>query len=83
MHKKYRVKSSETSTTTLEITREVPGGYMVLLRTEGEWNSSEQVEFISESLFETCLRTGYLTAVSETVTQKPQQEPTRSESVPA
>ena len=83
MHKKYYVKSSETSTTTMEIIREVPSGYMVLIRTEGEWNSSERVEFISESLFETCLRTGYITAMSETVAGPPAQGSSRSESVPA
>ncbi len=83
MHKKYHVKSSEPSTTTMEITQEVPSGYMVRLRTEGEWGHSERVEFISQSLFETCLRTGYITAVSETVEEKPVRESARSESVPA
>ena len=83
MHRKYHVKSSDSSTTTMEITQELPSGYMVRLRTEGEWDSSERVEFISGSLFETCLRTGYITAVSETVTEKPNRESSRSESVPA
>ncbi|MFP4643466.1 MAG: hypothetical protein ACLFM0_03855 [Spirochaetales bacterium] len=83
MHKKYRVKSTEPSTTTMEITREVPSGYMVLIRTTGEWRRGERVEFISESLFQTCLRTGYITAVSETRAEQPAEDSARSQSVPA
>lgn len=67
MHKKYHVKSSFNVVKTLEITREVAGGYMVSVQSAGQRRNVEQVEFISRTLFETGIRTGYLTPYPENV----------------
>lgn len=69
MQTRYRVRGHDSVCRTLEITQQVPGGYMVRLRCETAWNSSHTVEFISESLFRMCLRTGYLQAESETLSR--------------
>ncbi len=85
MHTRYRVKGRDSACKTVEITQEVPGGYMVRLRCETAWNSSEEIEFMSETLFRTCLRTGYLSAESETVARamKPSKRDSPGVELPA
>lgn len=67
MHKKYHVKSSTNVVKTLEITREIADGYMVSMQCAGQGRHTEQVEFISKTLFESGVRTGYLTPYPEKV----------------
>ena len=60
--KEYRIKGAGEQY--LKVTRETQKGYSVVLtRMESGW-TEEQKEFMPRSLFETCLRTDYLTPVA-------------------
>ena len=56
----YRVKSPEGTQKFVEIEREHPDGYEVVVTNIYEDYKKEHKEFINRHLFETCLRTGYL-----------------------
>jgi hypothetical protein len=59
----YRVKSSEGIQSFLEVTKEKSDGFNVRITCIYEDYKKEMNEFINRQLFETCLRTGYLTPV--------------------
>ncbi|MBI9102223.1 MAG: hypothetical protein JEY99_07405 [Spirochaetales bacterium] len=59
----YRVKGNAGQSTTMEIIEEHPDGYHVLIIREYDNFREESREYLSAELFETCLRTGYLTAI--------------------
>lgn len=59
----YRVKSSEGIQSFLEVTKEKGDGFDVRITCIYEDYKKEMNEFINKQLFETCLRTGYLTPV--------------------
>lgn len=65
MHTKFTVKGSKSFERTLEIVKELHAGYLVRLINKGEWRQTESTEFMTRSLFESCIRTGYLRPVPE------------------
>ncbi|TFG59355.1 MAG: hypothetical protein E4H36_13960 [Spirochaetales bacterium] len=67
----YRVKSSEGIQAFLEIVREHPDGYDVIITNIYEDYKKETREFLTRQLFETCLRTGYLIKIDEPEYQVP------------
>ena len=66
----YRIKGSGTAPSYLEILQERTGGFDVLITKEYENCLKQTSEFLSRTLFETCIRTGYLTAVETGITRK-------------
>ena len=65
--KAYKVKGTVGRTEILEVLREKPEGYQVkITRNYSDWKE-EKREFMPRELFETCLRTSYLTEVSGTL----------------
>ena len=62
--KAYKIKGSKDRTEILEVLREKPEGYQVRITRDRSGWLEEKQEFMSRELFETCLRTCYLTEVS-------------------
>jgi hypothetical protein len=62
--KAYRIKGSKDRTEILEILREKPEGYQVKITRDRSGWLEEKNEFMPRELFETCLRTSYLTEVN-------------------
>jgi hypothetical protein len=62
----YKVKSSEGVNSFLEITKERTDGFEVVITCIYEDYKKELKEFINKQLFDTCLRTGYLTPMDNT-----------------
>lgn len=63
----YRVRGMAGWDTEIQIVREYPQGYDILISTTTETSVRESAEFIARDLFETCLRTGYLIPYSPPV----------------
>lgn len=63
--KRYKIKSNETVQEYLTIERTCPGGFEVVISRIYEDYTEEKREFLPQSLFDTCLRTGYLTEIKE------------------
>lgn len=59
----YSLKSHANSTDYMEILREMDGGYIVKIVRDKDGYRDETTDFISATLFESCLRTGYLTKI--------------------
>lgn len=59
----YRIKGMGSSSSYMEIVQEQAAGFDVLITREYENCLKQTSDFMSRELFETCLRTGYLTAV--------------------
>ena len=60
--KEYRIKGAVEQY--LKVTRETRAGFSVVItRVESGWKE-EKKEFLPRTLFETCLRTDYLTPVT-------------------
>lgn len=57
----YKVKGGHSASTYMEIIEETAGGYTVSIVQEFENCRKTTRDFLSKELFETCLRTGYLT----------------------
>lgn len=62
----YKVKSSEGVHSFLEIVKQKKEGFDVRITCVYEDYKKEMDEFIDKELFETCIRTGYLTPIDET-----------------
>jgi hypothetical protein len=62
----YKVKSSDGVNSFLEILKQKKGGFDVRITCVYEDYKKEMNEFIDRELFETCIRTGYLTPIDET-----------------
>lgn len=58
--KRYRIKSSPGTHAFLEVVAEVPGGYSVTVTRFYDGYETNEEEFMSSELFETCIRTAYL-----------------------
>ena len=62
----YTLKSIGKSTDYMTIVREMEDGYVVRnVRARAGYNQVK-TDFISHSLFESCIRTGYLTKIEDT-----------------
>jgi len=59
----YRIKGNGTAPSYMEIIQEQAAGFDVLITREYENCLKQTSEFMTRALFDTCLRTGYLTAV--------------------
>lgn len=56
----YAVKGSGKTKTYIKITRERIDGYEIRITSEGENFRTDTEDFLPKSLFESCVRTGYL-----------------------
>ena len=63
----YTLKSIGKSTDYMTIVREMEDGYVVRIVRDRDGYNEVKTDFISHSLFESCIRTGYLTKIEEPV----------------
>lgn len=61
----YTLKSIGKATDYLTIVRETEDGYAVRIVRDKDGYNEITNDFISRSLFETCIRTGYLTKIAD------------------
>ena len=61
--KSYTLKSIGKTTDFMTIVRETDDGYVVRIVRDKDGFSDVTTDFISKALFESCLRTGYLTKI--------------------
>ncbi len=59
----YTLKSIGKTTDFMTIVRETDDGYVVRIVRDKDGFSDVTTDFISKALFESCLRTGYLTKI--------------------
>ena len=62
----YTLKSIVKSTDYMTIVREMEDGYVVRIVRDRDGYNEVKTDFISHSLFESCIRTGYLTKIEDT-----------------
>ena len=62
--KAYKIKGSKDRMEILEVLRESRDGYQVKITRDRSGWLEEKKEFMPRELFETCLRTSYLTELS-------------------
>jgi len=60
MSSQFRVNGIEGIETHIEILKEVPGGYETRMTSINHSGVRESIEFMSDELLESCIRTGYL-----------------------
>ena len=65
--KKYILKSISKSTDYMTIVREMNDGYIIRIDRDRDGYDEITTDFISKKLFDSCIRTGYLTRVEEPV----------------
>ena len=65
MNRRYKVKGISGIETYIELLATAPGGYEARITSVTEYGVRESCEFISTELLDSCVRTGYLSAVSE------------------
>ena len=63
MNRQYRVNGIEGIETHIELLCEVDGGYEARITSTNERGVRESLEFVSEELLESCVRTGYLSLI--------------------
>ena len=63
--KSYTLKSIGKNTDYMTIVREMEDGFVVRIVRDRDGYDEVKTDFISHSLFESCLRTGYLTKIEE------------------
>ena len=63
----FRVKSVSGVETHMRILDDTDGGYRILITTQSDGRERTSEEFISRSLVESCMRTGYLTEVKQEI----------------
>ncbi len=61
----YTVKSYGSDSDYMTIEREMDDGYVVRIVRDKDGYDDVTTDFISKALFDTCVRTGYLTKVAE------------------
>ncbi len=61
----YTLKSIGKTTDYMEIVREMEDGYMVRIVRDRDGYDEVKNDYISKSLFDSCIRTGYLTKINE------------------
>ena len=62
----YTLKSIGKSTDYMTIVREMEDGYVVRIVRDRDGYNEVKTDFIRHSLFESCIRTGYLTKIEDT-----------------
>ena len=65
--KSFTLKSIGKSTDYLTIVREMDDGYVVRITRDMDGYEDVKTDYISKEIFESCIRTGYLTEVREAV----------------
>ena len=63
----YTLKSIGKSSDYMTIVRELEDGYVVRIVRDKDGYVDETTDYISKTLFESCIRTGYLTKIEEPV----------------
>ncbi len=61
--KSYQIRSSEGFEKTMAVLSEQSDSLSILLTTQSAWGQNESREDLPKHLFETCLRTGYLSEI--------------------
>lgn len=61
----YRLKSHNQSLDYMEIVSEAEDGFIVKIVRDQDGYEDVTTDFISNELFETCLRTGYITKIED------------------
>ena len=61
--KQYMVKGDGEYRTYVEVLHKDSRGYTVRMKKERSWGFKEETHTMSVQLFETCVRTGYFTAI--------------------
>ena len=65
--KSYTLKSIGKKTDYMTILREMDGGFVVRIVRDMDGFKDVKTDYISKELFDSCIRTGYLTEITETV----------------
>lgn len=65
--KSYTLKSIGKKTDYMTIVREMEGGFVVRIVRDMDGYQDVKTDYISKELFDSCIRTGYLTEITETV----------------
>ena len=65
--KKYTLKSIGKNTDYMTILREMDDGFVVQIVRDMDGYEDIKTDYISKELFESCIRTGYLTEIKEKV----------------
>lgn len=65
--KSYTLKSIGKKTDYMTIVREMDGGFVVQIVRDMDGFQDVKTDYISRELFDSCIRTGYLTEITETV----------------
>ncbi|MCR4741323.1 MAG: hypothetical protein K5866_00415 [Treponema sp.] len=65
--KSYTLKSIGKKTDYMTIIREMEDGYVVKIVRDLDGYQDVKTDYISRELFESCLRTGYLTEIKEKI----------------
>ena len=68
--KRYVVKGEGEHRTIVDVLQKDSRGYTLRLRSEKRWGVEEEIHRMSTRLFESCLRTGYLTEIPADVREK-------------
>ncbi|MCR5612121.1 hypothetical protein [Treponema sp.] len=63
----YTLKSIGKSTDYMTIVKEMDDGYVVRIVRDRDGYDEIKTDFISHSLFDSCVRTGYITKIEESV----------------
>ena len=63
----YTLKSIGKNTDYMTVVREMDDGYVVKIVRDKDGYDDIPTDYISKALFDTCIRTGYITKVSESV----------------
>ena len=65
--KSYTLKSIGNASDYMTIVREMENGYVVRIVRDRDGYDEVKTDYISKELFESCIRTGYLTEIKEPV----------------
>ncbi|MCQ2576959.1 MAG: hypothetical protein MJ176_00360 [Treponema sp.] len=65
--KNYKLKSLGNNSDYMTIVREMEDGFVVRIIRDMDGYEEVKTDYISRELFESCVRTGYLTEIKETV----------------
>lgn len=63
----YTLKSIGKASDYMTVLREVDDGYVVRIVRDQDGYNEVKTDYISKSLFESCIRTGYLTKIENSV----------------
>lgn len=63
--KDYRIQGSEDYITYVSLVEEFDDSYRVIIKKTGDFCTKERSEILSKHLLELCVRTGYMSEVSQ------------------